>query len=214
MPYVASRGEWKYFNKKVPLELREAEIEDKKHIQFSLDTKCPDTAQKLAYLANDYIEAYWADLIENGTENREAKLKQAIRLAKLNGYRYKPAAVIATESVEEIVQRVERAAEKEDSKQHVAAVLGGAGDSAPKLSEALELFWRYAKPKIQNKSPEQIRVWKNSRRRAVNHFIKVAGDRPITEYGRADLLDFRDWWIDRIEERNLSNNTARQLKSQ
>lgn len=208
MPYVVNRGEWKHFNLKVPTKLRELGVEDREHIQFSLKTKCPDTAQKLASLAHDYIQSYWADLLENGADDRDRKLKRAIDLVQLHGLRYKPVNFLAKENVEEIVYRIEKAAEKPENREHVAAILGGAGESDLKWSELLEKFWAYAAPKMQNKSDEQNRVWKNSRKRAVANFIEANGDIRVVDTNRQHILDFRDWWMDRIEAKDLSNNTA------
>lgn len=193
---------------KVPKKIRELGLLDKEHIQFSLETKCPDTAQKLATVAHDYIQSYWADLLENGPDDNEAKLQRAVQRVKLHGMRYKPANILATQDVESIVRRVEKAAENPDNEEHVAAFLGGAGTSDLILSEALEKFWNYAAPKIQNKTDEQIRVWKNSRRRAVENLIGIAGDKKLVELSRLDMLNLRDWWMGRVEAEGLSNNTA------
>ncbi|MCC7428666.1 MAG: hypothetical protein IT557_17375 [Alphaproteobacteria bacterium] len=193
---------------KVPRKIKELGLFDKEHIQFSLETKCPDTAQKLASLARDYVQSYWADLIENGPDEGEIRLQRAVMRVKLHGMRYKPVNILADDDVEQIVRRVEKAAENPDNKEHVAAFLGGAGAPELLLSEALEKFWQYAAPKIQGKNPEQVRVWENSRRRAISNLIDVVGDKRVTELARADMLSFRDWWLERIEAEGLSNNTA------
>lgn len=206
--YVVSRGDWKYFNMKVPRKIRELGLLDREHIQFSLETKCPDTARKLASLAHDYIQSHWIDLLDNGTEDAEAKLQRAIKRVKLHGMRYKPLNIIVEDDLPRIVRRVEKAAEKPESPEHVAAFLGGAGEPDLVLSQALELFWGYAAPKTQGKSPEQIRVWENARRRAVLNLIAVVGDKKVAALSRADLLAFRDWWLARIKADGLSNNTA------
>ena len=208
MPYVVSRGDWKYFNMKVPKEIRELGLLDKEHIQFSLGTKCPDTADRLASLAHEYIQSYLAELLEDGPDDKEAKLQRAVKRVKLHGMRYRPASILAAQDVEQIVHRVEKAAEEPENEEHVAAFLGGAGASDLVLSEALEKFWNYAAPKIQNKTDEQIRVWKNSRRRAVNNLIGVAGDKRLVDLTRVDMLNLRDWWLERINAEGLSNNTA------
>lgn len=208
MMHIVSRGEHKYFNMRVPLKIRERGLMDKQHIQFSLGTKCPDTAGKLASLARDYIESYWADLLENGPDESEAKLQRAIERVKMHGMRYRPVNMLAEQPIERIVRRVEKAAENPDNPEHVAAFLGGAPVTDLVLSEALEKFWHYATPKVQNKTAEQEQIWKNPRRRAFANLIGVIGDKAVADLKREDLLRFRDWWMERIKAEELSNNTA------
>ncbi len=53
-----------------------------------------------------------------------------------------------------------------------------------------------------------MRRWKNPRIKAVRNFIEVCGDKPLRDITRDDLLDFREWWWDRIEAENLTPNSG------
>lgn len=43
---------------------------------------------------------------------------------------------------------------------------------------------------------------------ALKNFISVVGDKPVQHLKRQDMLDFKDWWIDRLEAYGLSKGTA------
>lgn len=202
--YIVKRGDWYHFNKRVPEVLKH--LERRTHVSVSLKTKCPDTASRRAAIVNDYVEAYWSDIIENGPTDKDAKLKRALRLAELHGFRYRPAAVIAGEDLPEIVARVE--ATPRDSPEQIEAILGNAGEPQLILSQALELYWEYARHRTLGKSHEQIRIWRNPRKRSVGNFIEINGDKAVQRIQRSDLLNLRDWWLDRIENEGISPNTV------
>ncbi len=204
--YIVRRGLWYHFNKRVPQALKELEQRD--YVQVTLKTKCPDTAARRAAILNEYVDAYWSDIIENGPDNKELKFKRAMRMAELHGFRYKPATVIADEDLPQIIRRVEAVRNYKDDEGQVEAILGGAGEPQLLVSEALNEFWDYARHKTLHKNDEQIRIWRNPRKRAVNNFIEVVGDKPVQEVRRADLLELRDWWIDRMETEGVSANTV------
>lgn len=202
--YIVKRGDWYHFNKRVPEVLKHLERRD--HVSVSLKTKCPDTALRRAAIVNDYVEAYWSDIVENGPTDKDAKLKKALRLAELHGFRYKPAAVIAGDELPEIIGRIEAA--PTDDPEQIEALLGNAGEAQLLLSNGLEFFWDYARHRTLQKSKEQARIWQNPRKRAVANFIGVNGDKAVQRIRRADLLNLRDWWLDRIENEGISPNTV------
>ncbi|QYZ68837.1 hypothetical protein JO391_13830 [Neotabrizicola shimadae] len=44
--------------------------------------------------------------------------------------------------------------------------------------------------------------------KAIRNFIEVIGDKPIAEITRDDMLDFRQWWSERLETEELTPNSA------
>ena len=54
------------------------------------------------------------------------------------------------------------------------------------VSGALEEFWKTAVDQIRGKTEDQVRRWKNPRRKAVENFIKAAGDKELRNITRAD----------------------------
>ncbi len=89
-----------------------------------------------------------------------------------------------------------------------AAVLGAVPDSAITVSRALELYWNLAKDKTLGKSEDQLRRWKNPRKKAIRNFLDVVGDKPLTEITGDDTLNFHDFWYDRIHAEGLTPHSA------
>jgi hypothetical protein len=44
--------------------------------------------------------------------------------------------------------------------------------------------------------------------KSVNNFIAVVGDKAIKDITGDDMLDFRNWWMERLEEEDLTPNSA------
>ena len=65
-----------------------------------------------------------------------------------------------------------------------AALLGTEKRSPFLLSKLFVEYEAATKDEIKDFSPNQLRVWRNGRVRAVSDFVKVVGDKPITELKR------------------------------
>lgn len=77
-----------------------------------------------------------------------------------------------------------------------------------KVSKALELFWELTSSDLLGKSQDQIRRTKNPVTKAFRNFIDVVGDKELAEINRNDMLDFRQWWSERLEVEELTANSA------
>ncbi|AMY69051.1 tyrosine-type recombinase/integrase [Frigidibacter mobilis] len=88
------------------------------------------------------------------------------------------------------------------------ALLGGATEPALTVSKALELYWTLAKDKTLGKSEGLLRRWKNPRMKSVKNFIAVVGDKAIKDITGDDMLNFRNWWMERLDEEDLTPNSA------
>ncbi|MFC3061381.1 hypothetical protein [Paenirhodobacter populi] len=53
-----------------------------------------------------------------------------------------------------------------------------------------------------------MRRWENPRKKAIANFIKVKGDMEVGAIVTADLVDFRNWWLEKMEEDDLTPNSA------
>ena len=76
------------------------------------------------------------------------------------------------------------------------------------VSEALKAYWELTPDQVRGKSPDQRRRWVNPRKKAIQNFIKVVGDVPMSQITRNVMLNFRTWWMERIVEENLTPNSA------
>lgn len=121
-----------------------------------------------------------------------------------------PITKVINEPVEALLERVESIPQKRGKPdlKVAAAVLGTVPDPGIRLNNALGLFWDLTKADMIGKSEDQVRRAKNPVRKAFVNLIDVIGDKPITEITRDDMLDFRQWWAERLEEEDLTANSA------
>ena len=201
-------GKTYHMRRRVPK--RYAAIEPRELVSQSLHTD----SQQLAKLK---AEAAWAELTEGwearlagDTDDAERRFEAARELAERRGFRFMPAAKVAALPEAELLERIEAVPEHngEPNMVEAAALMGGVSEPPITVSRALELYWGLAKDKTLGKSDDQKRKWQNPIKKAIRNFISVVGDRPLPEITGDDMLTFRDWWIDRITDEELSPGTA------
>jgi integrase len=74
-----------------------------------------------------------------------------------------------------------------------------------------KLFVQYeaaTKDEVKDLSPDQLRIWRNGRIRAVEHFVEVVGDKPVNELTPDDAIDYCEWWRDRVVDDKVEAKTA------
>jgi len=76
------------------------------------------------------------------------------------------------------------------------------------LDGLFEEFEAVVGDEVMGLSPEQRRIWKNARTRAVQQFVQVTGDKPITEITDNDGLDYVEWWRGRVLNGEAVTKTA------
>ena len=205
MKYVKKRGSRYHYVRRVPKDIRH--IDHRDFIQLSLKTDSLTLAQQRAALLDQHIEEYWHMLLSGTPEEANKLYQRAIRLVRFSGVGYRSAKDIAEEQIEHVVKRVLLASQTSNDVQ-VKALLGGIDKPPLPLSEILPVYWDLSKDKLLGKSDDQIRKWKNPRIKAVDNFIKIIGDRALAAITRDDVLNFKDWWVERICEESLTPNSA------
>ncbi|MCE8433955.1 hypothetical protein LZ186_21395, partial [Rhodovulum sulfidophilum] len=66
-----------------------------------------------------------------------------------------------------------------------------------------------AKPQSRKAAkPQSRKAAKPQSRKAAKNFITLIGDKPISAISGDDMLAFRGWWLDRIDDEGLSANSA------
>ncbi|MEM7569984.1 MAG: tyrosine-type recombinase/integrase [Pseudomonadota bacterium] len=117
-------------------------------------------------------------------------------------------------NIHELLARLESLSEtREPTRQDAEAVLGAVEPPIYKVSEALEVYCQEIAVKdLLGKSAPQKKSWQKVKRRAVNNFISVVGDLPMTEITRDHGRKFYNWWAKRLqpngERRALTPNSA------
>ncbi|MGK9052122.1 DUF6538 domain-containing protein [Neorhizobium petrolearium] len=205
---VTKRGKVFQLRKRVPT--RYAPVESRKVVWISLHTDSETVAKQKAPAAwANMIEA-WEARLAGDTQDAEQRFEAARNLAQTRGHRYLNALQVAKLPLEELQRRIEAIPEKngKPSRFEGDALLGGVTEPPITIKRALELFWTLAKDRTLGKSEDQLRRWKNPRVKAINNLVEVVGDKPVAELTGEDMLDFRQWWVERIESEGLTPNSA------
>ncbi len=205
-------GVW-FYQRRVPADV--AELDRRRFVRRSTGQRDRQAAATVAARFNAEAEAHWRAISEaaaagQGVSGAADRFEAAARLARAMGLAYRPAADLAAGPLVDLVQRLEllEARSAVDAAPVVAAALGGAEKPRLRLSELFEAYERLSGDRLIGKSDDQVRKWRNPRRRAVAHAIGVIGDKPLADLTRDDALDFRAWWIDRVRDDGYDQGSA------
>jgi len=205
---IMKRGNNYHLRKRVPR--RYQDVEERKSVWVSLHTDSLSVAQQKADAAWQHIVEGWEARLAGDTSDAERRFEAAKNLAAVRGYRYLPVDRVAELPRKELVQRMEAVIGKdgEPDMREAAALLGGVGQPPITVTRALALYWDLVRDKTLGKSPDQLRRWENPRKKAVKNFVDVVGDKAIGDISGDDMLDFRQWWLERLETDGLTPNSA------
>ncbi|MEE4346236.1 MAG: hypothetical protein V2I53_05560, partial [Paracoccaceae bacterium] len=104
--------------------------------------------------------------------------------------------------------RVE-ALQPQDGVEVAQALLGGVKAETVMLSDLVEEVERFATHENRFKNENQMRLWRNPRKRAVANLIAaLGGDRDVRELDHAAALQHKVWWTKRINAEGQSIETA------
>jgi integrase len=207
MKFVNRNGHL-HFRKRVPR--RFADIEERDYVWISLHTDLEGVARRKAGAVWEEMLEAWEAKLHGDTEDHEQRLAAARHLAGIRGYRYLPSSQVAKLPADEFYSRMRGAMRKDGTldERETDALLGAVPKPKLTLSQCLKEFWKLAHDRTIGKSEDQIRRWRNPRIKAINNLIGVIGDQEIGAITADDMLDFREWWMDRISTEGLTPNSA------
>jgi len=185
-------------------------VEPRKTVWISLHTDSEAVAKSKSDRAWAHMVEAWEARLAGDIEDAEARFQAAQDLARMRGYRYLDVDRVVRLPAEDLLSRVESIPDPSGTPDQFEAtvLLGTVQDPPLTVSRALDLYWTLARERTLNKSPDQLRRWRNPRIKAVRNFMAVAGDKPIDQITRDDLLDFRQWWLERIESGDVGPSSA------
>ena len=178
--------------------------------RFRLRTDSRADAERQIPKINEKMERRWQALRDGRAPDAELHWKAAQDLARSYGFAYRDKAQIIDGDLSEIVLRLE-ALEKGGGKTNARkaqALLGTAKRPSMTIEDALDRYWSLTRERTSDKSPNQIRKWKNPRIKAVRNFVHLLGNLDMAAIDRDAALDFRDWWADRVLNDGLRAETA------
>lgn len=191
MNYLLHLNGWYYFNRRVPFDLKG--IDSRLYVRAALKTDSKKEAIRLIGIQNERVENYWQHLITSGQSHNAERWKsfnRSTRLARFTEDCYDNLSTPPHEFSASIKAEKKLVPE------------------SPRLSKCLDNYWRFEKQKTLNKSSNQIRKWQNPRKLAIRNFISCIGDKPVATINRDDMLTFRDWWIQRINQSDVTPSTV------
>ena len=185
-------------------------VEPREYVWISLKTDSQTEAKRKAPGAWEGFLAAWEAKLAGDTSDAEIKYQAARDLAQARGFRFLPVHRVAELPLDELVDRMEAVRRAYVTTYFISAagVLGGAARPDIRVSRALEIFFEIAGDRTRGKSKDQIRRWKNPRKKAFRNFIEVVGDPFLQDLTADDMLNFREWWWERIRDDGLTPNSA------
>ncbi|WP_456699311.1 MULTISPECIES: hypothetical protein [unclassified Bradyrhizobium] len=76
------------------------------------------------------------------------------------------------------------------------------------LSDLFTEYEAMTRDEVRDLSPDQLRIWRNGRSRAVERFVKIAKDKPANEITEDDGINYCEWWRGRIIAGEAEPKTA------
>src|SRR5258705_3213455 len=167
-------------------------------------------AARVASKLNDALELYWKSLADGRSKADLNGYDEARRRARSLGFEYIENAQLLMLPPEERLDRLETLVARGASNDSVAraALLGTVKRPAFPLSKLFEEYEAMTKDEVKDFSRNQLRVWRNSRIRAVENFVSVVDDKPVNEVTVDDAIDYTEWWRDRVISDDVAVKSA------
>lgn len=167
-------------------------------------------ARKVASRLNTETEAYWRGLRDGQSVEARDRYMEARRRARSLGFDYATVDQLVDRTSLEVIQRFERlmALKKPDDEGAHTALLGGEPEPELSLSKLFERFEELTAASRKDMSADQLRKWRNPKKRAIDNLLGVIGDKALKSVTRSDALDFRVWWQDRVLAGEVDIGTA------
>lgn len=212
--YLQKRGDRWHYVRRVPSEYQA--FDKRGTVRKSLKTESLELARKKRDELALADEQYWASLSQlgrsgliKGTKNEalalaQQKYSEAKATAMAHGFQYRPIDELAKAQTDDILSRlssleINSKLNAIPAKDHVDALLGTVKRPKVLLSQAFELYCsKIAVSELIGKSNGQKRAWRKPRAKAVNTFISLNGDLPMSEITREHAKVLHDWWAERI----------------
>ncbi|OIQ19304.1 MAG: hypothetical protein BM557_06255 [Flavobacterium sp. MedPE-SWcel] len=204
--YLRKRGKRFHFRKRVPKAYQK--YFSKPVIQVPLDTDSEVIALQRAGNFNLLLDDFWKDFALSKENTIHEQFQEVVLKAKMCGFQYITKQELVTQSsLTDFVNRINRADSSAD-KQTKTALLGGVEKPVIYLSKAQDEYFAYEAGNKNEYSENQLKKWTNPRKKAIRNFIDLIGNQPISAITRKEMLEFRNWWIERITQEGLSSNSA------
>ena len=228
--HIMKRGDRLYYMRRIPSQFRE--YDSRRFVRRSLKT----TSIEIARLRRDALEAadeeFWSSIAFTDADEQPGEAREKIRIAidrkykaactraMARGFVYTPVErLVETAEISEILDRIEVIKGTDTSKPNpvleaeAGAMLGAVEEPKVTIWQAFDIYCNeIAVGDLINKSPKQKKLWLKTKRRGINYFVELVGDKPIADVTRADARAYYNWWAERLipseNSKPLKANTA------
>lgn len=187
-------GIW-YLVRRVPKEF--VELDRRVLVRISTDIPIVNDprgvrAKEVVLRLNIELEAYWRGLRDGQSREARLRFEAAQQQAKALGLVYQTNAELAEGPRDDIVERIRLLLDRNvvADQREVAAVLGGEERPAIRLTGLVAEFEKIEAQSLNAMSPNQLRKWRNPKKRAVGSLIEVVGDMNIAALTGATRYNF------------------------
>jgi integrase len=211
--FLTRRGTTWHFVRRVPAEF--AKLDRRGVIRHSTRVKIADDrvgrrAARIADTLNEELERFWRNLANGRSAEQACRFDATRRHARSLGYEYIPNRDLLAYPLEARLDRLEALVSKGLANDVGAreALLGTAQRPSFNLSRLFDEYEVATKDEVKDLSPDQLRIWRNGRIRAVTRFVKLVGDKPVAELTHNDAIEYSEWWRERVVGDKTSAKTA------
>ncbi|MBC58126.1 MAG: hypothetical protein CL814_14500 [Confluentimicrobium sp.] len=209
MAGLIKRGTTWHLRMRVPKRYRA--VAGRNEIHRSLET---DSERRARELLPDVKAKLLAELdqmtvIKERPEEADA-YRAAQKIAQARGFAYRPLSDLLEAPLEDVLERVE-ASPSDPTTETAKALLGAVEEPALRLSGLVEEVERIAAHDNRYKSENQMRLWRNPRKRAAANLQAALGGKDVlvSEIDHAAALKHKAWWQKKIAAENLSVESAK-----
>lgn len=193
-----------YYWRRVPKKL--ANLDDRAPIvRHSLKTDDLVQSRSRRDILEHADNDLWGSMLleGKGTEQAVAAYKSAKLRAEVLGFIYRPAEEIAQAPIEDIMQRLAAIMDSRTPISVETAILGGADIPKVLVSKAFDLYCdEIVATEVAGKSQAQLKMWRKVKKRAIDSFIAVVGDKPMVDITREDGRTFYQHWLAHVVPKN------------
>jgi integrase len=205
--YICARADGNLmFRRRVPKEIEH--LDSRKEIRTSLKTKDEHVAAIKAREINEKLEAYWGAL-QRGEDAKTPyeRYLAAVDTARSFGFSYRPLDELMAGGLTPDLEARILAAEKvvDQAPAAAEALLGVAPEPDLMLSGLYDEYASHNSLKLAGMSPKQRHIHEGQRRTAIKYLMEVLkGDKALKAIVRKDALDFRAWWVKKVDRDGLT----------
>ena len=211
--FLTRRNNTWHFVRRVPNEF--AQLDTRGVVKHSTRIKIANDragrrAARIAERLNEELELFWKGLCGGRPKEQLTSYDLARRRARALGFEYVENEQLLQQQPDTRLERLEALVAKglaNDSGAR-AALLGTEKRPAFMLSKLFIEYEAATKDEVKDLSPDQLRIWRNGRVRAVERFVEVVGDKTVNELTPDDGIDYVEWWRDRVTDDEVEAKTA------